>query len=96
MGKLSYSERLEQILNTRTDAASWEGDKSCSAGHDTDGSTGYEIFENGFELAVEAGGRPVTYAQVQDTVFFLIGTEDEACARAEAWPEDEDEDDYEG
>lgn len=34
-------------------------DSSCTSGYDNDGSTGYEIFENGFQLAQKAAGQPV-------------------------------------
>lgn len=98
MSKLTQSARLEAILNTRVDAACDEADSSCSVGYDSDGSECFDIFTNGFELAVRAGGKPVTYAVVETgqddgpVVLFFIGTEEEACARAEELEEDEEND----
>ena len=63
-----------------------EADSSCTNGYDNDGSTGYEIFENGFELAEKAAGRDVFAHDVEDdespgSTIFLIGTEPEVLAR---------------
>ncbi len=95
MSKLVHSTRLEEILATRQGAAYNNCDSNCTTGYDNDGSTGFEIFSNGFELAVESAGRPVTYAVVGETAFFFIGTEDEVCAVMAEEDEGED-DDYSG
>lgn len=50
----------------------------CTTGYDNDGSTGYEIFENGFELAQKAGGEDVWVSTaLQGQAFFFIGTEEQ-------------------
>jgi hypothetical protein len=57
-------------------------DSTCTTGSDNDGSSGFEIFENGFELAEKAAGRPVFYVDTEeDVALFFIGTEDEIAAR---------------
>lgn len=76
---------------------------SCTGGYDNDGSTGFEIFENGFALAKEAGDKPIVAAAHGDlgveggTVFFFIGTLEGVTAKIEALPdaneEEEEEDD---
>ena len=52
-------------------------DSSCTNGYDNDGSTGFEIFGNGFQLAQKAGGRPVFVSHDEQTALFFIGTEEE-------------------
>jgi hypothetical protein len=53
-------------------------DGCCTTGFDNDGSTGYEIFENGFDLAFKAAGRPVWQIDNEEQAFFFIGTAEEA------------------
>lgn len=93
---IKYSEKLEQVLETRTDAASDCASGSCTAGYDNDGSTGREIFENGFELGVAAQekGLDVFYGIAGDVAYFLMATDEEAaCAEASTWDEDEKSED---
>lgn len=59
-------------------------DASCTTGYDNDGSTGYEIFKNGFRLAAGGRGREVWEVPSEGSppsVFFFIGTEDEVLQR---------------
>lgn len=72
----------EEQLEALADRA----DSSCTAGYDNDGSTGYEIFENGFDLAVKAAGRPVFQHDVESdddagTCLFFVGEAEEVLAR---------------
>jgi alkanesulfonate monooxygenase SsuD/methylene tetrahydromethanopterin reductase-like flavin-dependent oxidoreductase (luciferase family) len=61
-----------------------EADATCTNGYDNDGSTGFEIFENGFDLAVKAAGRDVwAHDDEEGTTVFLIGTPEEVVARIE-------------
>lgn len=52
----------------------------CSADPDPDMSS-FDIFQNGFELGVMAAGRDVTFAELEGTVYFFFGTEEEVLAR---------------
>lgn len=96
-GALRQSKRLAEVLKTRVDAAYDCASATCTAGYDNDGSTGFEIFENGFHLGAAAGSRDVFYAVVsqrtdegtQNVAFFVLGeTEDEAVLEAQSWDED--------
>ena len=90
-GGIKESDRLAEIISTRVNAAYMDADGSCTAGSDNDGSTGFEIFENGFDLAVKSAGRPVFSAYNEDAgaFFFVIASsEAEACSIASAWDED--------
>jgi hypothetical protein len=86
---IAHSEALESalaLLNAdQLDAFVDSLDVStCAIGYDTDGSTCFEIFQNGYELAEKAKGRPVHYGDVSGTdgftAYFIIGTEEEALA----------------
>jgi len=77
VGKMS-EDQLEALAD--------RADSSCTAGYDNDGSTGYEIFENGYDLAVKAAGRPVFQHDVESeatcwTCLFFVGEADEVLAR---------------
>lgn len=50
-------------------------DATCTAGYDNDGSTGFEIFENGFDLCKAADGQDVYAVRGDGTYFFFIGDE---------------------
>ncbi len=62
-------------------------DSSCTSGYDNDGSTGFEIFRNGFELARKAGDREIWLVE-QDACppifFFFVGTHDEVLAKIQS------------
>jgi hypothetical protein len=84
---LIYSEKLTGIIAAKEDPRS-EADSTCTTGYDNDGSTGFEIFENGFELGSAAGGKNVYYGTAENYAVFLVASsEDEACARAASWPD---------
>lgn len=80
---------VEKMSEEQLEVLADEADSSCTAGYDNDGSTGYEIFENGFELAVKAAGRPVFQHDLEDdesagTCLFFFGTAEEVAARLQA------------
>lgn len=88
---MKKSERLQAVWNELANQPDCSledvADSSCTSGYDNDGSTGFEIFENGFDLAVKAAGRPVFYFETEedsDMTLFFIGTEDEIEARLRA------------
>ena len=62
-------------------------DSTCTTGYDNDGSTGYEIFENGVDLGRWAGERNIFFGEHEGkycALFFVaeIGqTEDELVER---------------
>ena len=60
-------------------------DGSCTNGFDNDGSTGYEIFENGFSLGKRVGEGSVFCYHTDDTSYFFIGTEEEVAKRLEKY-----------
>jgi len=66
------------------DALYEEADATCTTGYDNDGSTGYEIFSNGYRLGLAAAGREaweVCDGGSPPTAYFFLGTEDEVLAR---------------
>lgn len=82
-----HSEKLDQlveeILGDNEDFDLIDcADSSCTTGYDNDGSTGLEIFENGFDLGKAAGDRPIYQIDVPQESLppiacFFIGTEEE-------------------
>lgn len=87
--KLIHSPDLATACESRDrEALGEEADASCTAGYDNDGSTGFEIFENGVELAAKAGGKNIFYAEVENedgpntVLFFTAENEQAAIARA--------------
>lgn len=69
-------------------------DSSCTTGYDNDGSSGYELFENGFQLAQKAAGKPVFVVHHPDedvAFFFIAASEDEVRQRIDGAPEGEEE-----
>jgi len=73
-------------------------DATCTGGTDNDGSSTYEIFENGFALGVKAIGR-LTHVYCREapkydnTVFFFVGTPEEVIAKIEKVVEESPADD---
>jgi hypothetical protein len=63
------------------DELSDAADSGCTRGYDNDGSTGYEIFMNGFELAQKAGKKPIFVIPLDPDVFFFIGTKKSVLKR---------------
>lgn len=96
MGKLVFSQALQDRIRQVESENDGEtpywvqdaADKSCITDYDT---PAFDIFENGFELALKAEGRDVVYATDKDgTTYFFMGTEDLALKRLkEAEKEDE-------
>ena len=68
-------ERLEEI--------SWA---RCTTGYNNDGSTGLEIFKNGFRFAERAAGKETWIVMGEGTAYFFAGSEEdvEAALRAAA------------
>ena len=76
------NERLGRLL--RDDPAVMDrADACCTIGSGNDGSTGFEIFMNGFELGREAGDREVWYGIADGQAWFFIhdGTEESLISR---------------
>ncbi|MGH9919498.1 MAG: hypothetical protein ACRD6W_11615 [Nitrososphaerales archaeon] len=98
MAKPQESERLAEVYEElsskfeddtdKADQLDDLADATCTLGFNNDGSTGFEIFENGYDLAVKAAGRPVFYFRNGDdddgAAMFFIGTEDEVEAKMRA------------
>ena len=66
---------------------------SCTTGYDNEGSTGYEIFKNGFRLGALSAGRDVLEVRTGGSPpisYFFLGTEDEVIAKIEALAADPD------
>lgn len=92
MGNLVYSEKLEQLLEDREDLRE-SADGTCTSGYDNDGSTGLEIFENGYRLGTQAGDANVYYCDDGECAYFFIYPGNEGDFIESLPDEDEDEDD---
>lgn len=86
---LKQSEKLEEAAKGKD--LSDVNDSSCTNGHDDEGATGYEIFTNGYELAVRAKGRDVWLIPQEEVSYFFFGTEEEVLARVLAAPDEDSE-----
>jgi hypothetical protein len=78
-GPFDYDQNLNDLAQTKDmDEFYNTADSTCTTGYDNDGSTGFEIFKNGFELAKQANG-PIWVIQRddRDVAFFYVGTFDE-------------------
>lgn len=83
---MTHSEKLQALLHSNPNLCD-ASDSSCTTGYDNDGSTGFEIFINGTELANAAHGRPIFYAQAfGGTYFFIANTENELLTKLENAP----------
>jgi hypothetical protein len=81
---LKRDHELDELASKKdSDQLSEEADSGCTSGYDNDGSTGYEIFENGFDLAQKAGKKTVfaVFADDDESVFFFIGTKKSVLRR---------------
>src|SRR5271157_4803360 len=80
----AHSDKIQAVWDELSpkcdDMLSDSADSSCTTGYDNDGSTGFEIFENGYSLGKRAGDKAVWYVRDDDSAWFFIGTEDEVCA----------------
>jgi hypothetical protein len=93
MSKLIESQKLEAALAASPANVIEEADMNCMNGYDNEGSLSFEVFENGFNLALEAQGKDVFFADHEDNVIFVIASsEDEAVARVQSWKPEEYED----
>ena len=87
MSEILSSKTHQKIVNEMSaealEALSDQRDGTCTTGYDNDGSTGYDIFENGFELCAKAAGRQVWQLEHphEYQAWFLIGTEEEVTER---------------
>jgi hypothetical protein len=90
---MKQSEALaEAAVGIDPDELCNRADSCCTAGYNNDDSTGFEIFENGFELGQAAKDKKanVFYFELDGAVYFVIAkTEKEAVARFKK-PLDED------
>jgi hypothetical protein len=83
MTKLEHSTRIEDMISADYDLTDL-ADSCCTIGFDNDGSTGFEIFKHGFELAIKAEGRQIFYGETEGQYWFFIGeSEDEVLKRLE-------------
>lgn len=89
MGKLVFSQALQDRIQKIEAEAGGEtpywvhdaADKSCVTDYDT---PAFNIFSNGFKLALEADGQDVLHADGEDgTTYFFIGPEEGALKRLE-------------
>lgn len=88
MTKLEHSARIEAMISADYDLTDL-ADSCCTFGFDNDGSTGFEIFQNGFELAEKVASRldevrdaSVYYGEAEGQYWFFIGeSEDQIVAR---------------
>jgi hypothetical protein len=56
-------------------------DGTCTTGYDNDGSTGYEVFENGFRLGRLAGDRDVLVLFGDGCASFFVSDEESLLRR---------------
>jgi hypothetical protein len=77
-------EEIEELDGYPSECA----DSSCTCGYDNDGSTGDEIFENGFDFAQEAGDNDI-YTYASDNVMsFFIGPLKDIIKNLEGYRDD--------
>jgi len=86
MRSAAFEAALRALSPDQVEAFVDDGEVStCTTGYDNGGSTGLEIFENGLELGLKAGGRPVQMARLGgtdgETAYFAVGTEEEVLAK---------------
>jgi hypothetical protein len=83
---------LDKLSSDEFEAVQDQADGTCTAGFDNDGSTGLEIFENGYNLGrlAKQEGQNVVYGirsnykqACPGVVLFYVGTEDLALARVD-------------
>lgn len=82
------SEKIqEEVDKLVEELGDWEGidelaASNCTSGYDNDGSTGLNIFKNGFQLGLAAAKdkKEVYIAETDTNAFFFLGTESEILA----------------
>ena len=70
-----------QVLNRDLFLSEFCSDSQCTPGYDNDGSTGFDIFENGVDLGRLAGDKKIFFVKTEGQVYFFIGNEDEVVAK---------------
>lgn len=92
---MAWYERAKE-LDTVAEGRELDADSSCTTGFDNDGSSGFDIFENGVELAIRAAkeGLKIWLVYKGDDAgvayFFLANTEDEVRQRLETFGKTEE------
>lgn len=96
MTKLIPSDALEAALLSSDADIIEEANMNCVAGYDSDGSTGFDIFESGFDLALEAREKNsnVYYANFNPgncelIIFVIAESEEHAVEIVNGWPDRE-------
>jgi hypothetical protein len=98
-GIVRFSDSLraayEALSETQREIFEDGRDGSCTTGYDNDGSTGYEIFENGFRLGRQAGVSDVLVLFGDGSASFFVSDEESLLKRiaevAEKYAEDGEE-----
>lgn len=79
-----FSQKIKDLIKQKdVDAVFDSADASCTNGYDNGGSTGSEIFENGFDLARRAGNEDVYFVNHENNTLFFVGTEESILAGLE-------------
>ena len=92
MAKLIASDALEAAFLSSDADIIEKADMNCVAGYDSDGSTAFDIFENGFDLALEAREKNsnVYYANFNPgcelVIFVIAESEEHAVEIVNGWP----------
>jgi hypothetical protein len=98
MTRLIASDALEAALLSSDADIIEEADMNCVAGYDSDGSTSFDIFENGFDLALEAREKNsnVYYANFNPgnfncelVIFVIAESEEQVVEIVNGWPDRE-------
>jgi hypothetical protein len=79
IGPFIHDKDLNDLAGTKDlDDLYDNADSICTTGQNNDGSTGLDIFQNGFELAKQTGDEPVwiILPDAHDIAFFFFGTFD--------------------
>ena len=74
------AKKIGALSWTWENEASEHCDSSCTNGYDNDGSTGFEIFQNGLELGEKAGRTKQKIFRVSsdDASYFFLGEDEDA------------------
>ena len=83
---MKKSDKLQKLADTKNqDAVVEASDSTCTNSYDNDGSTGREIFDNGYQLAQRTKDRDIFVLNVYggNSSAFFIGTEEEVEAKLE-------------
>jgi len=86
---LKFSKLIQEALAELEEAGGDPSElsaSSCTSGYNNDGSTGFDIFENGYQLGQEAGDQSVWHADSNDVevVYFFIGDEKDIVVKIKA------------